>query len=175
MKSTILPVLLVLLALPCPPAHCAEPADDSAKGNVAKANEALIRKYVAAGKAQDTDTLRTILADDVVMHFHGRNALAGANKGREATWTKLGEVWGPLKLEFKILKIQDLLVNDNRAVLLMKVRISSPDGIVESNRVDVYRIVDGKIVELWVYDDDQYAVDALFWPKKPIASQSDAQ
>lgn len=125
-------------------------------------NEALVRDYIDAGKQGDYDAIRAIMHEDVVMHFFGRNPVAGTHRGREETWASTTEEWEPRQLQFEILEVNDIVVNDERAVLIMDVRISGPEKSVDLHRVDVYRIEDGRIVELWVYDHDQYALDELF-------------
>lgn len=125
-------------------------------------NVTLVNRYLEAGPAGDLDTLREIIHEDVVMHFFGDNPVSGVHRGREDAWDRMNEEWGSRNLQFEIVEVQDVVANDERAWLLMKVRISGPDASVDLNRVDVYRIVDGRIVELWVYDDDQDAIDELF-------------
>jgi hypothetical protein len=48
------------------------------------------------------------------------------------------------------------------AVALVKERAVRGERSLEFDRVNVYRLHGGKIVELWYYDDDPYALDE-FW------------
>jgi len=59
------------------------------------ANMTLVRKGYAAFNARDMDTLRSIMARDVVQHVPGHSQLAGAYKGIDAVlayYAKLGEL-----------------------------------------------------------------------------------
>ena len=40
--------------------------------------------------------------------------------------------------------------------------LDTADGPVEIRRCNVYRWEDGQIAEIWIFEADQYAVDALF-------------
>jgi hypothetical protein len=46
--------------------------------------------------------------------------------------------------------------------LLVRERFHQDDGPpVVIHRANVYRVVDDAIVEIWIFEGDQYAVDAL--------------
>jgi ketosteroid isomerase-like protein len=122
-------------------------------------NEELMRRYAEAGHGGDIDTVLDCYADDVVMHVPGRNPLAGDYHGKQGVldYTKryielTGGSWG-------VTEVVDVLANERHGLLLLKVRFERPGKQVEVNRVDMYRIKDGKLAEIWIRDDDQYAVD----------------
>jgi ketosteroid isomerase-like protein len=58
--------------------------------------------------------------------------------------------------------IQDLLVGPERAVALVRERAIRGEQVLEFDRVNIYRLHNGQIVEIWSYDFDPYALDA-FW------------
>jgi ketosteroid isomerase-like protein len=58
--------------------------------------------------------------------------------------------------------IEDLLVGPERAVALVRERAVRCERVLEFDRVNVYRLLDGQIVEIWSYDFDPYALDE-FW------------
>ncbi len=55
-----------------------------------------------------------------------------------------------------------MLESRERVALLLHERFALPDGDVEIRRANVYRVVAGAIVEVWIFEADQYEVDALF-------------
>jgi hypothetical protein len=55
-----------------------------------------------------------------------------------------------------------MLASSERVALLLRERFKRPDGDVEIRRANVYRIRGEEIVEVWIFEADQYAVDALF-------------
>lgn len=58
--------------------------------------------------------------------------------------------------------LQDLLVGSERAVALVRERAIRREQVLEFDRVNVYRLRDGQIVEIWSYDFGPYALDVLW-------------
>jgi hypothetical protein len=54
-----------------------------------------------------------------------------------------------------------MLTSDERVALIVRERFHRPAGPVEIQRCNVYRVVDERIVEVWIFEQDQYAVDEL--------------
>ncbi len=111
---------------------------------------------IRTGKRRQEAYKNSFLADDCVGFYPGRSHLAGWF--RDGTFmTKWGAEMGQYKATFEVV---DILGSDDRAVGIMKERLEAKDGrSVDFTRVAVYRIVDRKIVEVIIRDDDQEAVD----------------
>ena len=62
----------------------------------------------------------------------------------------------------EVLGVDDILASDDHAVTLVRWRLRRGDRTLDVDRVVVYRIVDGRIAEIWVRDWDQYAYDEFF-------------
>ncbi|UCE62177.1 MAG: nuclear transport factor 2 family protein [Phycisphaerales bacterium] len=125
-------------------------------------NEELMQRYADAGHRGDIDTVLECYADDIVMHVPGRNPLAGDYHGKQGVlnYTKrfielTGGTWG-------VTQVVDVFANERRGLLLLKVWFERPGKRVEVSRVDLYRIENAKLAEIWISDDDQYAVDEFF-------------
>ena len=54
-----------------------------------------------------------------------------------------------------------MLASEERVALLVRERFHRPDGVVEIRRANVYRVAGEQIVEVWIFEADQYAVDEL--------------
>ena len=54
------------------------------------------------------------------------------------------------------------LACDECVALRVKERFCSQTGVVEIQRCNVYRVRAGEIVEMWIFEADQYEVEALF-------------
>ena len=54
-----------------------------------------------------------------------------------------------------------MLVSDDRFCLLVNERFHRDDGAVDIRRANIYRVRGDEIAEIWIYEADQYEVDAL--------------
>jgi len=129
-------------------------------GSRRDANEAAIRRYCAAWRAGDLAALIECYDDDVVLHYFGRSRFAGDHRGKSAALTVLAQV--QQLTHRKLLEIHDVLASEDHAVILARERFERDGRQVESRRVLVYHLRDGKLAEAWIYDDDQRAVDELW-------------
>jgi ketosteroid isomerase-like protein len=119
----------------------------------------VMHRYLAAMQAGDRETAFGFYAEDLVAHVPGRSAFAGDLRGREAF---IGYIRGVIaRFERVEVDLIDMLVGDERVALLLRERLGGPDGDVEIRRANVYRVRDGRIVEVWIFEHDQYAVDEL--------------
>jgi len=125
-----------------------------------QANEAAIRRYCEAWKSGDLATIVDCYHDDLVLHYFGRSPLAGDHRGKSASLLLLAKV-GQLTNR-RLVEIHDVLASDEHAVILARERFERDGRELELNRVFVYHVRDGRLVEGWVYDEDQRTVDE-FW------------
>jgi len=125
------------------------------------ANAELFRRGYAAFGAGDLDTVRSLLAADVVWHNTGNNHLAGDYTGVEATIGLFLKLFEESSGTFK-LEVHDVLANDDHAVALVTVSASRGDAGFTSRAAHVVHVRDGKLTESWFFGEDQAAGDA-FW------------
>ncbi len=60
------------------------------------------------------------------------------------------------------LELIDLLESHDRVALLLRETFRLEDRDLVIRRANVYRVRDGRIAEIWIFEGDQYEVDALF-------------
>jgi len=122
----------------------------------------VIDAYRAAAQRGDWDTAFAFFAPDLRFRIPGRSPFAGEHRGREAAMRYI-ERARALSSEHDVeVEVIDTLVSAERVALVVREWLHLKTGTVEINRANVYRIVGGQIVEVSIYEADQYAVDALF-------------
>ena len=122
----------------------------------------LMHDYIAAARRGDWDTAAGWFAEDVRIHIPGRSPLAGDHAGR-ATVKGYIETARALSRDHDVeLELLDMLASEERIALIVRERFQTDDGPVDIRRCNVYRWEDGRIAEVWIFEADQYAVDALF-------------
>jgi ketosteroid isomerase-like protein len=122
----------------------------------------MMQRYVAAWLRKDAPAALAFVADDVVLHAAGRHPLAGEFGGKQAFLDAFTKTLAALGGTVEAVAIQDLLVGPERAVALVRERATRGEQVLEFDRVNIYRLHNGQIVEIWSYDFDPYALDA-FW------------
>jgi hypothetical protein len=129
-------------------------------------NEEVVRAYMAAvgeyletGGRGDPGAIRARLADDVVFHIGGNNALSGDFRGPDEAigWlrTVVERPDRPVDSE-----MHDFLVSDDHVVVLVQRTIAG----VRAPAVVIYHVADGKITEAWLHEAKQAEIDAAIGP-----------
>jgi hypothetical protein len=59
-------------------------------------------------------------------------------------------------------EVLDRLVSGERVVLVLREQVTRGDEHLDIRRTNIYRVLDGRITEIDVYEADQYEVDAFF-------------
>jgi ketosteroid isomerase-like protein len=123
----------------------------------------LMTDYLAAVKRGDWDTAFGYFADDIVIHIPGRSSFAGDHRGKEAARRYIEAIRSHYphgKIEVELI---DMLTSDERVALLVRERFhgEGEGEPLEIRRANVYRVEDGAIAEISIFEADQYTADAL--------------
>jgi uncharacterized protein len=121
----------------------------------------LMSDYIAAVRRGDWDTAYGYFADDIVFHIPGRSSFAGDRHGKVAAAGYIEAIRnhhseGEIQVE-----LIDMLSSEERVALLVRERFLGEGEPVEIRRANVYRVAGDAIVEISIFEADQYAVDAL--------------
>jgi uncharacterized protein len=118
----------------------------------------VMKRYMAAVRSGDWDAAYALFGEDVVGHVPGRSALAGELRGRAAVIAYIEAARARSHGADVEVELLDMLASDERVLLRVRERFA---GAGEIERANVYTVRDGQIVEAWIYEGDQYAVDEL--------------
>ena len=118
--------------------------------------------YGAAWEAGDPERAWTFYAEDVVMHLPGRGALAGDHRGRDAVIAAIQALLARTSDLSAEIEVVDRLVSPDRVALLVREAVVRGDERLELRRVNVYRVADDRIVEIDIFEANQYEVDGFF-------------
>lgn len=120
-----------------------------------------IQLLVNAFNQRDLDPVLKIFADNVVLHYPGKNQISGDYDGKSGVldfWKKQIEIsGGSLKGE-----IVSVLQGEGNLVLIIETSVEVDNKVYSWRRVNHYRIVEGRIIEGWIYEGDQYTADFVF-------------
>jgi ketosteroid isomerase-like protein len=121
----------------------------------------LMSDYLAAAKRDDWDTAFGYFAEDIEFHIPGRSAFAGHRRGKAAAVDYIQSVrdhYADGKIELELI---DMLASDERVALLVRERFLGDGPPLDIRRANIYRVRGDRIVEIWIFEADQYAVDEL--------------
>ena len=121
---------------------------------------ALIERYLGAARSGDWDAAYGHYADDIVFRIPGRSRFAGEQRGRDAAIAYI-ETARALSRHDVTLEVVDRLESAERVALLVRERFDIGGREVEIRRANVYRVAGDRIAEIWIFEGNQYEVDAL--------------
>jgi hypothetical protein len=120
----------------------------------------LARCWWEALERIDVETMMSLTADQIVLRPSGRSQWAGEYHGKEA----LLEWWGGVLAAYpnQQCELDDTLVGHEHVAYLVRLTIERDEHRVADNSTWILRVRGGLIVELWIRDGDQYAMDEFF-------------
>jgi ketosteroid isomerase-like protein len=121
----------------------------------------LMRRYMACARSGDFGAAYEFFADDVALRIPGASVMAGEFRGRQVAIDYIEHARALSQGDDVEVHVIDMLAGHDRVALLVRERFHRPYGPVDIHRANVYTVRDGEIVEIWIFEGDQYAVDAL--------------
>ena len=122
----------------------------------------VVEAYSIALSKGDIPTAFSHFSPDAKWHQPGNNKFSGTKTGLEAIGKMLGDMMGATQGTLVIKPAGEMMVNGN--FVSCPVRFSAKSGAktVDMNGNDLYEVADGKIVQIWLFSEDQVAEDE-FW------------
>ena len=122
----------------------------------------VVEAYSIALSKGDIPTAFSYFSSDAKWHQPGNNKFSGTKTGLDAIGKMLGDMMGATQGSLVIKPAGAMMVNGN--LVSFPVHFSGKIGekTVNMNGNDLFEVVDGKIVQVWLFSEDQDAED-LFW------------
>jgi uncharacterized protein len=117
----------------------------------------VVKRYAEAWLSNDLAAAGDLYHDEIAFHYFGRNPLAGTHRGKSACFAVLKQVRE--KTNRKLISIQDVLAGKQFGLIIALEQFERAGVSVEIERLLRFRVRDGKLVECWVYDEDQRLID----------------
>jgi hypothetical protein len=123
----------------------------------------IVRGYFDAVGRGDMPAVGEAFANDIEWHQPGEGSLSGLHCGKDAVFTLLGRFMERSGGTFRIDSIGPLMAQGDLIATSIHFRAERPDGKTMSmSGVDLLRVANGRIREVWLFSKDQRAEDA-FW------------
>jgi uncharacterized protein len=128
---------------------------------MAHPHEDLLRRGYAAFASGDLDTVKSIMADDIVWHIGGASQLAGDYHGQAEVMGFFGKVTELSAGTFH-LEIHDVLANDEHGTVLVTAHGERDGQSLAARTVHIWHLAGGKFTEFWGFYEKPDEVDAFF-------------
>ena len=122
----------------------------------------VVEAYSIALSKGDIPTAFSYFSPNAKWHQPGNNKFSGTQTGIEAIGKMLSEMMGATQGTLVIKPAGAMMVNGNFVSCPVRFSAKSGDKSFEMNGNDLYEVVDGKIVQVWLFSEDQITED-LFW------------
>ena len=123
----------------------------------------LVRGVYAAYLSGDRDTLATRFEPSIRWHNSGFDATSGDLEGIDEVF---GYLFADNHLEDYRLEVVDMLVSEERVAVVARTSGRRDEHEIVNHFIQLIRIDDGRIVEVWNYNWDQRALAEAF----PVAA-----
>jgi hypothetical protein len=110
----------------------------------------------------DIQTAFSFFSRDAKWHQPGNNKFSGTKSGLDSIGKMLAEMMDATKGSLVIKPTAAMMVNGNLVSCPVRFRATIGDKTIAMNGSDLYEVVDGKIVQVWLFSEDQPAEDE-FW------------
>ncbi|WIX80881.1 nuclear transport factor 2 family protein [Amycolatopsis carbonis] len=124
-------------------------------------NATIIRRGYAAFSAGDVEALTELLAADAVQHMPGHNVFSGDHHGRDAILSMYGQLAARSDGTLRV-TLEEVYANDDEVVTVYHSTGTHGDKHLDTRHALVFRMRDGKAVDLLDVSQDEASDDA-FW------------
>jgi hypothetical protein len=133
--------------------------------NKESVNKEVVEAYFNCLAKGDLDHLAQLIADDISWHQPGKGALSKTYHGKQELFGLFGQFMNISQGSFKIDSVDSIMSNGDMVAANLHFSASRPGKSMSMQGVDLMKIQNGKIKEVWLFSGDQDEEDA-FWISK---------
>ena len=122
----------------------------------------VVEAYSIALSTGDIATAFSYFSPDAKWHQPGNNKFSGTKTGLDTIGKMLSEMMGATQGTLVIKPTGAMMVNGNLVSCPVQFSAKSGNKTVDMNGNDLFEVIDGKIIQVWLFSEDQEAED-VFW------------
>jgi ketosteroid isomerase-like protein len=122
----------------------------------------VVESYSIAFSKGDIPTAFSYFSTDAKWHQPGNNKFSGTKTGIEAIGKMLADMMGATQGSLVIKPSGAMMVNGDFVSCPVRFTAKSGAKTVDMNGSDLYEVLAGKIVQVWLFSEDQ-SVEDEFW------------
>ena len=124
----------------------------------------IAKTYIKAVQTGDQTALGNLISPQVVWHQPGNNQFSGTKNGIAEFGAMFGAMMQVSGGSFAITRAHRYLANSDLVAIEIEFAAHREGAKLDQPGIDLLRIVDGKIVEVWLFSSDPEQEDT-FWGK----------
>ncbi|HEY1056791.1 MAG TPA: nuclear transport factor 2 family protein [Emticicia sp.] len=122
----------------------------------------VVESYSIALSKGDIPAAFSYFSPEAKWHQPGNNKFSGTKTGLDAIGKMLGDMMGATQGSLVIKPAGAMMVNGNFVSCPVRFSAKTGDKSIDMNGNDLYEVAGGKIVQVWLFSEDQPAEDE-FW------------
>ena len=127
-------------------------------------NRDLAKAYFAALEAGDMNKLASIFAEGIVWHQPGEGSLSGTYRGTNEVFALFKQFMDRSEGSFRIDEVREIMENGDYVSVVVRFSAKRAGANMSMLGIDLMRIDNGRIAEMWLFSSDQEAEDR-FWSR----------
>lgn len=124
----------------------------------------IAKRYIKAVQSGDQAVLGSLISPQVVWHQPGNNQFSGVKNGIAEFGAMFGGMMAASGGTFAITEAHRFLSNGDLVAIEIEFAAQRDGARLDQPGIDLLRIADGKIVEVWLFSSHPEQEDA-FWGK----------
>lgn len=132
-------------------------------------NTTTVQKYFDCLMSGNFGPLSDLIDDQVVWHQPGHGELSKTYHGKEAVFQLFGRFMEISTGTFKIEQVENLMENGPLVAATLRFSATKPGSSITMRGIDLMRVENGKIKEVYLFSADQAAEDR-FWTNAPMSA-----
>ena len=124
----------------------------------------IAKAYINAVQSGDQAALGSLLSPQIIWHQPGNNQFSGIKNGIAEFGAMMGGMMEKSGGSFAITHAHRYLTNGNLVAIEIEFAGQRDGAKLDQPGIDLLRIADGRIVEVWLFSSDPEQEDA-FWGK----------
>ena len=133
------------------------------------ANIALVKTFFSLLKKRDIISLTEIISPHITWHQPGDNRFSGTHNGLMDVGMMIASMLSITQNKLTITPESEPMANGDLVSVPVHLEVQVEEMVLTRKGTDVFRVVDGKIAEVWSFSSNQDEIDD-FWADIPLPS-----
>lgn len=127
--------------------------------NAPRSTAEVIETYAQAMRDGDAATIFSLYDEDITVHYAGNNPVSGDHQGKPAMLAAMAEI--RRRTSRQLLELVDVMIGTDHGCIILRERFERDGEAHVIDRIGLYTVRNGRIIDCRVHDADQALMDRL--------------